>query len=93
MGLADAFGVRMEKLNLKGDYPTLQDFYEKIKDVEFEAGKPSLVKSGLAYVIAFPQIDRNNQVQILGTRENTASSAAYSRQEWINSLPTWHWSI
>jgi hypothetical protein len=68
MGLADAFGVRMEKLNLKGDYPTLQDFYEKIKDVEFEAGKPSLVKSGLAYVIAFPQIDRNNQVQILGDK-------------------------
>ena len=68
MGLADAFGVRMEKLNLKGDYPTLQDLYEKIKDVEFEAGKPSLVKSGLAYVIAFPQIDRNNQVQILGSK-------------------------
>jgi hypothetical protein len=68
MGLADAFGVRQEKLVLKGDYPTIQDLFEKIKDVEFEAGKPSCVKNGLAYVIAFPALDRNNQVQILGSK-------------------------
>jgi hypothetical protein len=65
MGLGDAFGVRVEKLNLKGNY-SMEELYEKIKDVKFEAGTPSLVKNGFAWVIAFPQLDRNNQVQILG---------------------------
>lgn len=65
MGLADAFGVRVEKLNLKGNF-SMEELYEKIKDVKFEAGVPSLVKNGFAWVIAFPQLDRNNQVQILG---------------------------
>jgi len=68
MGLGDALGVRQEKLVLKGNYPTIQDLYEAIKGVTFEAGTPSLVKDGLAWVIAFPQIDRNNQVQILGSK-------------------------
>ncbi len=61
-------GVKMVKLDLKGNYPKIDDLFEKIKDVEFEAGKPELVKDGLAWVIAFPQIDRNNQVQILGNK-------------------------
>ena len=65
MGLKDALGVRVEKLNLKGSY-SMEELYEKIKDVKFEAGVPSLVKNGFAWVIAFPQLDRNNQVQILG---------------------------
>lgn len=65
MGLGDAFGVRVEKLELKGNY-SMEELYEKIKGVEFEAGEPSLVKNGFAWVIAFPQMDRNNQVQILG---------------------------
>ena len=34
--------------------------------MKFEAGVPSLVKNGFAWVIAFPQLDNNNQVQILG---------------------------
>jgi len=76
MGLADAFGVRQEKLTLKGDYPAIQDLFEKIRNVEFEAGKPMLVKNGLAYVIAFPQIDRNNQVQILGSKNKYVVSRA-----------------
>ena len=65
MGLADVFGVRVEKLNLKGNY-SMEELYERIKDVKFEAGVPSLVKNGFAWVIAFPQLDNNNQVQILG---------------------------
>jgi hypothetical protein len=66
MGIADMFGVRVEKLNLKENYPTMKDLYEKIKDVNFEAGVPSLVKHGFTWMIVFPQLDRNNQVQILG---------------------------
>jgi len=65
MGIADALGVRVEKLNLKGNY-SMEELFEKIKEISFEAGTPSLVKNGFAWVIAFPQLDRNNQVQILG---------------------------
>lgn len=63
MGIGELLGVKTEKLNVK-TCPTLQDLYERIKDVEFEAGKPSLVKHGFAYVIVFPELDRNNQVWI-----------------------------
>ncbi len=68
MGIGDMFGVKIEKLSLKGDYPEMKDLYEKIKDVQFEAGKPELFKQGFAWIIIFPQIDRNNQVQILGSK-------------------------
>ena len=66
MGIADANRVRVEKLNLKGNY-SMEELFEKIKEVSFEAGTPSLVKNGFVWVIAFPQLDRNNQVQILGS--------------------------
>lgn len=69
MGLGEVLGVKVEKLNLKGNY-SMEELYEKIKDVQFEAGTPSLVKNGFAWVIAFPQLDRNNQVQILGAKGN-----------------------
>lgn len=69
MGVGEMLGVKVEKLNLKGNY-SMEELYEKIKDVKFEAGQPSYVKNGFAYVIVFPQLDRNNQVQILGTKGN-----------------------
>ena len=57
------FGVKIRKLKLKDTYTTEQ-LYEKIAGIRFEAGTPELVKYGPVYVIAFPEIDRNNQVQI-----------------------------
>lgn len=63
MGLGELFGVKNEKLNLSKEYD-FKSLYEAIKDVEFEAGKPSLVKHGFADVIVFPQLDRNNQIWI-----------------------------
>ena len=33
MGLGDLFGVRIEKLNLKGSFETIKELYEAIKDV------------------------------------------------------------
>ena len=68
MGIGEAFGVKMIKLNLQGDYPEMKDLYERIKDTEFEAGKPELFKNGFAWIIIFPELDRNNQVQILGSK-------------------------
>lgn len=68
MGLGEMMGVKLVNLKLTGNYPEVQDLYEKIKDVQFEAGKPELVKQGLSYIIVFPQLDRNNQVWILGSK-------------------------
>ena len=51
-----------EKMNLEG-------LYNKIKDVPFAAGAPEYVKHGLAYVIAFPPEDRENQVWIVETKK------------------------
>ncbi len=59
-----AFGFKYKKVKLQNEY-TLEELFEKIKDTEFAAGKPEYVKHGLAYVIAFPALDSQNQVQIL----------------------------
>lgn len=67
MGISDMLGVRVEKVECKSTN-TLEELYEKIKDVPFEAGKPELVKNGFAWLIVFPQLDRNNQVQIIGNK-------------------------
>lgn len=64
MGLGELLGVKQVKLVLKGNY-TLEQLADKLKDVEFEAGKAQLVKHGFGSMIVFPQLDRNNQVQIL----------------------------
>ena len=64
MGLGEMLGVKSAKLNLKGNYPGLEELFEAIKDIKFEAGQPNLVKQGLGKVIVFPELDRNNQVWI-----------------------------
>ena len=67
MGIGEMFGVKTIKVCTSSPY-SLEEFFEKIRDTAFDAGKPALVKDGLTYVIAFPQIDRNNQVQIVGSK-------------------------
>lgn len=59
-------GFALKKVTTKNAY-TLEEFYEAIKDHEFFAGKPQLAKNGLATVIVFPAIDKNNQVWITQT--------------------------
>lgn len=67
MGIGEMFGVKQIKIETKTKM-SIQEFYEKIKDVHFDAGEPQLVKNGFAWLIAFPEVDRNNQVQILGDK-------------------------
>ena len=67
MGIGEMFGVKTIKVCTSSPY-SLEEFFEKIRDTAFDAGKPALVKDDLTYVIAFPQIDRNNQVQIVGSK-------------------------
>lgn len=64
MGIGEALGIKSLKLDLNGSY-TVEELYDKIKDVPFDAGIPALVKHGFAWLIVFPQVDRNNQVQII----------------------------
>ncbi len=68
MGFGEMLGVKNIKLELKGNYPSMQELYEAIKDVKFEAGVPELKKHGLNTLIVFPPLDRNNQVWISGVK-------------------------
>ena len=61
-------GVKTITITTKADLD-LEGLYEKIKDLPFEAGTPEYVKHGMAYVIAFPPEDRENQVWILKTKK------------------------
>ena len=57
------FGIAMEQVKLRNKYTTTE-FYDRIADVCFEAGFPTLVKYGPDFLIVFPEQDEKNQVQI-----------------------------
>lgn len=67
MGLGEMLGVKTAKLNLKGNYDSVEQLYEAIKEIKFEAGMPECVKHGFNTVIVFPELDRNNQVWIMNS--------------------------
>lgn len=67
MGFAEAFGVKTIKIEPK-EKMTLEELFEKIKDLSFDAGTPEYIKHGLNYIIAFPPEDRQNQVWIIKSR-------------------------
>jgi len=69
MGLGEMFGVKTIKIVPK-EATTLEELFEKIKDVQFDAGAPEYVKHGFNYIIAFPPEDRENQVWIVGTKNS-----------------------
>ncbi len=68
MQIAEFFGVKNVKLQLRGDYPTIQTLFTRIHDIPFQAGPPQLLHHGTTERIAFPELDSNNQVQIVGTK-------------------------
>jgi 16S rRNA U1498 N3-methylase RsmE len=57
-------GVQIKHLKTKNKY-TIEELYEAIKDKQFSAGVPTLTKHGFTQLIAFPPLDRQNQVQIV----------------------------
>lgn len=59
-----AFGVKTKTLKTANPY-TVEELYEKIKDAEFAAGAPTCQKYGPSFIITFPALDRQNQVQII----------------------------
>lgn len=59
-------GLMGTKLKLSKNY-TIEELFELIKDVDFEAGRVSMASHGPTKWIVFPQMDRNNQVVIGGS--------------------------
>ncbi len=70
MKILEWIGIKSIKLELNGNYDTLEELFEAIKPLTFEAGVPELKKNIVGFVIAFPPIDRNNQVWITGSQGN-----------------------
>ena len=77
MKILEIAGIKSIKLELKGNYATLEELFEAMKPLTFEAGVPKLKKNIIGFVIAFPPVDRNNQVWITGSQGkfNIARSA------------------
>jgi hypothetical protein len=59
-----AFGIKIKKFVTQKEY-TPEELYEAIKDHEFTPGKPMWVSHMMTHIICFPEVDRQNQVQIL----------------------------
>lgn len=69
-----ALGFKVKKIKFDQAY-TISELYEVIKDREFEAGKPELIKYLASTVIVFPALNSKNQVQIMaaGLKKQTQS--------------------
>lgn len=66
-------GVKVKNVTFNKEY-TLEELYDAIKDYPFSAGEPSLTKHGMATIITFPPLDRQNQVWVMkvGFKERSA---------------------
>lgn len=76
-------GVKVKTVKTQKEY-TLEEFYDAIKDYNFSAGHPEITKHGAATIIAFPPIDRKNQVQILpviGLKKKTTNKFSVQKNE------------
>lgn len=67
-----AFGVKIKNVKFSKAY-TFEGLLEEMKKISFEGGEPSIAKHGLGYVIAFPPIDRQNQVWVMSSKGNKES--------------------
>ena len=66
IGIGDALGGGLKVVDLNvTKAKNIQELYDEIKDIEFKVGEPFIDKvPGAGNVIAFPALDKNNQVQI-----------------------------
>ena len=60
-----AFGFKLKTVKTKESFENYQQLFDRIKDVDFTAGKPELVKNGFADVIVFPPLDRQNHIWVM----------------------------
>ena len=60
-----AFGFKLKTVKTNESFENYRQLFDRIKDVDFTAGKPELVKNGFADVIVFPPLDRQNQIWVM----------------------------
>ena len=60
-----AFGFKLKTVKTNESFENYQQLFDRIKDVDFTAGKPELVKNGFADVIVFPPLDPQNQIWVM----------------------------
>ncbi len=60
-----AFGFKLKTVKTNESFENYQQLFDRIKNVDFTAGKPELVKNGFADVIVFPPLDRQNQIWVM----------------------------
>ena len=75
-----AFGIKQKNIECSKEY-TMQELFDAIqaKGVEWgEVGEPSLVKQAGSFVIAFPPIDRQNQIWIMSTKMGDKPAAKFT---------------
>ena len=66
-------GIKVKNVTFNKEY-SIEELYETIKNRSFSAGEPSLTKHGMATIITFPPLNRQNQVWIMkvGFKEQSA---------------------
>ncbi len=67
-----ALGIKIKNVKLSRVY-SFEELLEEMKKVSFEGGEPFIAKHGLANVIAFEPIDKQNQVWVMSTKGNNGS--------------------
>ena len=67
-------GIKVKNVTFNKEY-SIEELYETIKNRSFSAGEPSLTKHGMATIITFPPLNRQNQVWIMkvGFKEQSAN--------------------
>lgn len=75
-----ALGVKFKTVKTANAY-TLEELFEAIKDKQFSAGQPSITKHGLTYMITFPALDSQNQVQIMSFANQSKPSQKWQIQK------------
>lgn len=75
-------GIKVKNVTFNKEY-SLEELYEAIKDHQFSAGKPSLTEHGMATIITFPPLNRQNQVWIMkvGLKERSAKFSVQKGQQ------------
>lgn len=75
-------GIKVKNVTFSKEY-SLEELYEAIKNHPFSAGEPSLTKHGMATIITFPPLDRQNQVWIMktGLKERSAKFSIQKGQQ------------
>jgi hypothetical protein len=81
-------GYKIKYVKTKNVYEDIVSFYDAIKDKNFTAGKPELVKHGFSNVIVFPAIDDRNQVWILDVNNNKFQVSKNAKAGVANLAPT-----